>query len=383
MPAGTRFDWHVHEDHQLAWAASGVLTVLTADATWVLPPTRALWIPAGLPHETASATRATMRTLYITPGLFPVSWTETDQPTPVAASPLIAELIGYLGDNDLDPPQRAHAESLLADLLTPVPVTTIQVRLPSGRPAREVAELLRANPADQRTLREWGRHVGASERTLARAFASGAGVPFGHWRALLRLQAALPMLAAGERVSRVAGRVGYDTPSAFVAAFRRETGQTPAAYFRARAELPLEYRGALDGNGHRGQREGCRAGYDRTIGDAVLAAVTRAVDRPAGHRVDDAALMRADRGERVEGAGLWLRDHDLLGGEDHAAADGDVGRLGQDGGPAPARRRPGSGRRGGCRVRAAALRGRAGESAARAVTSASGQRGGARGAGAC
>ena len=40
------------------------------------------------------------------------------------------------------------------------------------------------------------------------------------------------MLAAGEPVSRVAGRVGYDTPSAFVAAFRRETGQTPGALFR-------------------------------------------------------------------------------------------------------------------------------------------------------
>src|SRR4249920_2276990 len=57
MPPGTRFDWHTHEDHQLAWAASGVLTVLTADATWVLPPTRALWIPAGLPHETAPRRR--------------------------------------------------------------------------------------------------------------------------------------------------------------------------------------------------------------------------------------------------------------------------------------------------------------------------------------
>ena len=32
--------------------------------------------------------------------------------------------------------------------------------------------------------------------------------------------------------TRCAGRVGYDTPSAFVAAFRRETGQTPGSYFR-------------------------------------------------------------------------------------------------------------------------------------------------------
>ncbi len=228
MSASTVFDWHIHEDHQLAWAVSGVLTVITADATWVLPPTRALWIPAGLPHETGAAGRATMRSLYIRPGQGH-GWTE---PTPVAATPLLAELIGYLA-TDLDPVQRAHAEDLLKDLLTPMPVTTIEVRMPSGDLARQVARALRDNPADKRTLREWGREVGASERTLAREFAAGSGVPFGQWRTLLRMQAALPMLAAGEAVGRVARRVGYDTPSAFVAAFRRETGSTPAGYFAA------------------------------------------------------------------------------------------------------------------------------------------------------
>jgi AraC-like DNA-binding protein len=232
MPPGTRFDWHTHEDHQLAWAASGVLTVLTGEvdgSTWVLPPTRALWIPAGLRHETACQGRATMRSLYIRPGLSPVTWT---YPTAVAASPLLAELIGYLGEPGLPAGYRAHAEVLLADLLTPVPVTTIQVRLPSTPTAWRVAQALQADPADRRTLREWGRQVGASERTLARAFAAEAGVPFGRWRTLLRLQAALSMLAAGDPVSRVAGRVGYDTPSAFVAAFRRETGQTPGSFFK-------------------------------------------------------------------------------------------------------------------------------------------------------
>jgi AraC-like DNA-binding protein len=232
MPAGTRFDWHTHDDHQLAWAASGVLTVLTADATWVLPTTRALWIPAGLPHETASdGGRATMRSLYIRPGLFPVSWSETAKPTPVRGSPLLAELIGYLSQPGLGQSRRAHAETLLADLLTPAPVTTIGVRLPASVTARRVAEALRADPADRRTLRDWGHEVGASERTLARAFTAEAGLPFGRWRTRLRLQAALSMLAAGDPVSRVASRVGYDTPSAFAAAFRRETGQTPGTYF--------------------------------------------------------------------------------------------------------------------------------------------------------
>jgi AraC-like DNA-binding protein len=47
----------------------------------------------------------------------------------------------------------------------------------------------------------------------------------------LRLQAALPLLADGMAVGRVAARVGYATPSAFVAAFRRAVGASPAAYF--------------------------------------------------------------------------------------------------------------------------------------------------------
>jgi AraC-like DNA-binding protein len=105
------------------------------------------------------------------------------------------------------------------------------VRFPDDQIAGPVARALRENPADQRTAADWGRAVGASERTLARAFVTETGLPFGRWRTLLRMQAALPLLAAGEAAGRVAHRVGYEAPSAFTAAFRRETGVTPAAYF--------------------------------------------------------------------------------------------------------------------------------------------------------
>jgi AraC-like DNA-binding protein/quercetin dioxygenase-like cupin family protein len=229
MPAGLVFDWHTHADHQLAWAARGVLTVRTASATWVLPPTRALWIPAGLRHETLSSGPATMRTLYIRPDRIPVTWAV---PTPVVASLLLAELIGYLGGEDLGAGARARAEAVLADLLQPVAMTTIDLRLPDDDRARRVALALIEHPADRRTLPEWGREVGASARTLARGFQAGTGISFARWRTLLRLQAALPGLAAGEPVAVAAHRAGYDTTSAFVAAFHRETGSTPAAYFR-------------------------------------------------------------------------------------------------------------------------------------------------------
>jgi AraC-like DNA-binding protein len=229
MPPGVVFDWHTHEDHQLAWAASGVLTVRTEATDWVLPPTRALWIPAGLRHETLAAGAATMRSLYLRPDRSPVSW---PGPVPVTMTPLLAGLVGYLDSESLGGGQRERAEALVGDLLQPVPMTSIEFRMPGDERAAEVAAGLLAEPADGRTIQEWGRQVGASGRTLARAFLDGTGVTFGHWRRLARLQAALPLLATGTAVGTVARRVGYETPSAFVAAFRRETGITPAAYFR-------------------------------------------------------------------------------------------------------------------------------------------------------
>ena len=170
-----------------------------------------------------------MRSAYVRPAQCSIGWTE---PTPVSASPLLAELIGYLEDPALDGMRRANAEAVLVDTLRPVAMTTIEVRMPADDRARQVADRISAHPADGRTLAEWGRAVGASERTLARAFLADTGVSFGRWRTLLRVQAALTALAGGEPVGNVARHVGYDSDSAFVQAFRRETGVTPAAYFR-------------------------------------------------------------------------------------------------------------------------------------------------------
>jgi AraC-like DNA-binding protein len=168
-----------------------------------------------------------MRTLYIRPDLCPIAWPD---PTPVAARQLLVELIGYLDSELVDAARRARAEALLVDLLEPVGAATIEVRLPSEERARKVAQALGDNPADKRSLDQWGRQVGASGRMLARVFLADTGVPFGRWRTLLRLQAALVSLAAGESVRNVARQVGYDSTSAFVAAFHRETGVTPSAF---------------------------------------------------------------------------------------------------------------------------------------------------------
>lgn len=77
-----------------------------------------------------------------------------------------------------------------------------------------------------------GQDVGASSRTLARAFLLDTGISFARWRSLVRLNCALIALGTNEPVAEVARKVGDESGSAFVAAFRRETGITLAKYFR-------------------------------------------------------------------------------------------------------------------------------------------------------
>ncbi|MFB9432534.1 AraC family transcriptional regulator [Streptoalloteichus tenebrarius] len=228
MPRGARFDWHRHGVHQLAWASQGVLTVGACGSTWVLPPSRALWIPAGVRHRTGSTSPSTMRSLYFWPERCPTRWTA---PTVVAVCGLLRELIGYLAGEAVPDDTRAHAEALVFGLLTPLSVTTIDPPAPCDERARAVAEAVLADPADGRGLDAWGRVVGASGRTLARLFVAETGMSFGRWRGQVRLRAALPLLAEGVAVATVARRVGYATPSAFVAAFRKAVGVPPGAYF--------------------------------------------------------------------------------------------------------------------------------------------------------
>ncbi|MFK4100022.1 AraC family transcriptional regulator [Streptomyces sp. NPDC019531] len=229
MPRGTAYPVHWHPLHQLAWSPKGLVRVRSEHGVWLLPPSLALWIPAGLPHTTESAGDAVMRSPYVDPACCPhITWRE---PTVLSVTPLFRALVDHLVRTDLAAEARARAEAVLLDELHPVPVTSVNVPLPRDARARTVAERLTADPADARTLAQWGGETGASARTLARLFVAETGLAFGQWRERLRMQAAMPHLAAGLPVQAVAHRVGYATASSFTAAFRRLVGVTPREYF--------------------------------------------------------------------------------------------------------------------------------------------------------
>jgi AraC-like DNA-binding protein len=228
LGAGTRFDSHVHEVHQIVWTGSGVVAVDVDGRTWVLPPTLALWVPAGVRHTTWIARPGTMRGIYVRTSAFAPPWR---RPVVVAVPGLMRELLDFLDDAVLPGAVRHRAEALLMDVLRPVAVAPITLPMPTDLRAVAVARGVLEHPGEGWSLEEWGRRVGASVRTLTRLFVAETGLTFAQWRTNAHLRVALSCLADGMSTSATARQAGYSTPSAFVAAFRRATGQTPGAYF--------------------------------------------------------------------------------------------------------------------------------------------------------
>jgi AraC-like DNA-binding protein len=235
MLRGQAFDRHVHDVHQLAWASSGALVADAGGRYWVLPPNLALWIPAGTWHTMAALRETVMQGVYLDPAVCPVVWAA---PTVVAVSPLARHLIEYLAGDGMSDKARVSAETVLLDVLRPVGKGAIELPVPADPRAREIADFLLSDPAACRTLEELARDVRSSPRTLLRIFLAETGLTFNQWRAHARLQAAIVLLAEGQPVGRVAELVGYATPSAFAAAFRRVTGHTPAGYLGQVTALP-------------------------------------------------------------------------------------------------------------------------------------------------
>lgn len=233
-PDGWVNHWHRHRRAQLVYASSGVMTIHTPHGIWIVPPDRALWIPAAVDHEIVMTGPVAMRTLYIEPaatsGLPQIC-------AVVAVSGLLRELILRAVEMPMHYDETGadgRVAGLIFDELRTLPA--LPLHLPSPRDSRlqRLCAAVRAQPANDRTLDAWGREVGASARTLARLFRDETGLTFGRWRAQARLLAALGRLAAGDKVTTVALDLGYDSPSAFTALFRRHFGVPPSRYFSGR-----------------------------------------------------------------------------------------------------------------------------------------------------
>jgi AraC-like DNA-binding protein len=216
---------------QLVFTSRGAITVAATGGAWVAPQGQAVWIPVDMPHTIEVGPGAALRRLHLRSSLRPKL---PRRCRIVSVSPLLRELLRRaLQLQTLD--RRVHAQAHLIDVLLDelllVHGTPLDLPMPSDSRALQAARILRDTPERRHSLASIARTSGASTRTLERLFRKETGISFAAWRQRARCLRAVQLLAERESVTATAIAVGYDSTSAFVAAFRRVLGVTPGKYF--------------------------------------------------------------------------------------------------------------------------------------------------------
>ena len=231
-PAGYVIPLHFHDRNQLVYASRGVMTVRTPVGTWVVPPHRAVWIPAEIPHTITMSGLVAMRTLYLKPRL--AKGLPRDCCV-INVSMLLKELILHACSvHALMKTVKWQADLVAVILHQLEAAPTIPLQLPHLSDPRlvRIAEMLMRDPRDRRTLAELCRVAGAGKRSVERLFQQEIGMTFRRWRQKVRLMQGMRLLAEGAKVTHAALEAGYSTPSAFISMFRKTLGITPSSYFR-------------------------------------------------------------------------------------------------------------------------------------------------------
>jgi AraC-like DNA-binding protein len=223
---------HTHAWAQLSYATQGVIEVATGTGRFIAPPLCAVWVPAGTPHGVRCSSNTEIRSLYIAPTAITRPWTQCRV---VAVTPLLRELIRAFSELPVEYDE--HGENgrlvqVLLDQLAGAPEIGLALPWPADARLRKICADIQAHPDSYRSLGYYSKKLKLSERTLSRLFLQHTGLSFRLWRQRSRLLSSLPLLEQGNRVTDVALACGYDSMSAFIAAFRDQMGATPRDFFR-------------------------------------------------------------------------------------------------------------------------------------------------------
>jgi AraC-like DNA-binding protein len=250
LTTDTRVVPHQHPWAQVAISATGVVRLTASDGTYIVPPSRAVWIPPGLEHAVTVVEDADLLTLYLHqprgrcgPGVARGDEAPWRQCRVLEVSSLLRALALEMDkrpDGHGAPPAGAarlreqRLAALIADELRRAPPVPLGVDLPAEKRLRALCEAVLDDPARHATLGGWASEVGASTRTITRLFRSELGTSFGQWRQQVLLARALSLAARRRPMGRIASELGYASASAFTAMVRRSVGQPPRRFFLAR-----------------------------------------------------------------------------------------------------------------------------------------------------
>ncbi|MBB3226696.1 AraC-like DNA-binding protein [Luteibacter sp. Sphag1AF] len=225
-------DWHSHVRGQFFYVEEGLFITQTAKGSWLLPPHRAGWLPPGEMHTVSIAGPSSGWGVFIAPD---AAQCLPNYACVVGVNDLLRSLVTRATSWTFDEELSAEQERIMAVLLDEIrraPVESLHLPMPVDRRLRRVAMAMLERPDDNRGMEEWATWAGMSLRTMSRLFRQETQCSMAQWRQQARLTRALERLATGEAVASVADALGYATPSAFVAMFRKAFGESPGRYLK-------------------------------------------------------------------------------------------------------------------------------------------------------
>jgi len=205
------------------------MTVQAAAGLWILPPSHALWMPAGVVHQIRANGPVEMRTLYVQPEHAQGIKSECHV---LFVSPLLRELIvramqlpALYDERGMD----GRVMKLILDEVGHLPAQPLGLRMPSDARLLRLCELVLRDLGTTDSIARLGAAVGLSERSVMRLFPKETGLSFRRWHNQARLLKAFELFNQGQSLTQVALDVGYSGPSAFAKMFRRTMGKAPTA----------------------------------------------------------------------------------------------------------------------------------------------------------
>ncbi|QPF83399.1 helix-turn-helix transcriptional regulator [Bradyrhizobium genosp. L] len=231
---GVRLDPHMHREAQLVYATRGTMQVTTPKGRWLVPPDRAVWVPALFGHAIDVLADIEMRTLY-----FEQAWLAREERSDslanefvVRVSPLLHQAILALFDKSSSDERIELLIRLVMLELHRAEDPATFIPLPQEPRCRRAADIVLADPTRDYEIETLARTVGTSARTLSRLFSVETQLSFKSWCQRARIAAAIERLSTDVNVSvkQIASDLGYASVPAFSHAFRQVTGKTPTEF---------------------------------------------------------------------------------------------------------------------------------------------------------
>lgn len=223
---------HRHRRSQFLYAATGVMAVSTPGGSWVAPPERAVWIPAGTPHSVRMVGAVQTRSVLVEPG---ECTGRGDACQVVAVSPLVRHLLGAAATVPPEYDVSGRDGLVMRLLLTEIeraPSVPLAVPFPTHAVLARRCHAFLARPDAAATIDQWADEMAMNRRSFTRLFRRETGMSFAEWRQQACLSVALPKLAAGEAITSIAYDLGYDGPGNFSTMFKRMLGVAPSRYLK-------------------------------------------------------------------------------------------------------------------------------------------------------